>query len=76
MLTPLMVLKTAIDRRNTHLELNFPPLEEEMHSTYVVNSLLISGFVGLPLLSAASLFLAYIYYLKWHAWSRILRRHI
>ena len=73
MLTPLLALRSAIEKRNAHLAPNFPLLEDERHSTDVVNYLLISGFVGLPLISAASLFLAYIYYVKWHAWSRILR---
>ena len=76
MLAPLLALRAAIEKRNAHLASDFPLLEDEQHSTAVVNCLLISGFVGLPLISAASLFLAYIYYVKWHAWSRILRTKI
>ena len=73
MLIPLLALRAAIDKRNAHLAPNFPLLEDERISTDMVDYLLVSGFVGLPLISAASLFLAYIYYVKWHAWSRILR---
>ena len=70
MLVPLLALRSAIQKRNAHLESNFLLLEDEKHSTNMVNYLLLSGFVGFPVLSAISLLLAYVYFVKWHAWSR------
>ena len=76
MLVPLLALRLAIDRRNTHLATNFPVLDDEKYSTNVVNYLILSGLVGFPVLSATSLLLAYIYFVKWHPWSRQLTRKI
>ena len=70
MLVPLLALRSAIQKRNTDLVSNFSLLEDEKYSTDIVNYLLLSGFVGFPLLSATSLLLAYVYFVKWHAWTR------
>ena len=76
MLVPLVTLKIALDERNSKLEKDFPPLNDELFSTYITNCLIYGGFASFALVPFISYFLAYLYFVKWHAWSRVLRSHI
>ena len=76
MLVPMVTLKIALDERNNELEKDFPTLGDELFSTYVTNCLIYGGFAVFALLPFISYFLVYLYFIKWHAWSRLLRSHI
>ena len=76
LLMPLMALKTAIDQRNRVLEVHFPPTEDEQYSTRVVDLILFSAIGGYPLVTLCSMYLAQSYFVRGHAWSRILNRNI
>jgi hypothetical protein len=69
---PLMRLKKAIDERNYKLTELFPPYNDELYSTFIVNLLLGIGItlaIVFPLLQYG---LAHIYFVKGHTWSRLL----
>ena len=76
LMVPLMVLKGAIDKRNTLLSKDFPLTSDELYSTQRVNLILFCGVLGFVLLPIVSLLLAYIYFRKFHLWSRILSSHV
>ena len=76
MLLPLVTLKFALNERNAKLEKDFPPLNDELFSTYITNCLIYGGFAFFALMPFISYFLAYLYFVNWHAWSRVLRSHI
>ena len=73
---PLLLLKMDLNQRNTYLAKDFPPNEDEQLSTDITTSLVYyssAGFVALPIVS---FLLAHVYFIKWHAWSRILKTQI
>jgi hypothetical protein len=69
---PLMMLKRAIADRNEKLSDLFPPLKDELYSTYIVNVLLAVGIVVAFVLPPLQYGLAHLYFVKGHPWSRIL----
>jgi hypothetical protein len=69
---PLIMLKSAITERNEKLHDLFPPLNDELYSTYVVNVLLGVGIVVAFILPPIQFGLAHLYFTKGHPWSRIL----
>ena len=76
-LIPLAILKVAVDKRNNVLENSyFPPLQEEIHSTYVINCLLTSGVVIFLIAPFIQSFLAKTYFKSGHGWARILNAHL
>ena len=72
LLMPIMVLKLAIDKRNDNLAQYFPQTVDEELSTLRVNSLFYGGLAGFTILPIISCGLAYAYFTRKHAWSRIL----
>ena len=76
MLVPMVTLKMALDERNALLEKDFPLVGDELFSTQITNSLIYGGFAVFALLPFISYLLAYLYFIKWHAWSRVLRSQI
>ena len=76
MLVPMVVLKIALDERNALLEKDFPPIGDELLSTKITNCLICSGFAVFMILPVISYLLSYLYFIKWHAWSRVLRSQI
>jgi hypothetical protein len=70
--TPLIMLKNAITVRNEKLEDMFPPLNDELYSTYIVNVLLGAGIALALVLPPIQYGLAQLYFKKGHPWSRIL----
>ena len=76
MLVPLVTLKIALDERNALLEKDFAAVGDELLSTQITNSLIYGGFAFFALLPCLSYLLAYLYFIKWHAWSRVLRSQI
>jgi hypothetical protein len=69
---PLMGLKWAIYKRNLTLQDMFPPLNDELYSTYIVNVLLGIGIGVALVLPTAQYGLAHLYFTRGHPWSRIL----
>ena len=76
LMVPLVVLKVAIDERNELLSKDFPQNSDEVLSTDRVNLLLHLGLCGFTALPLVSLLLAYIYFRKWHMWSRVLNSSV
>ena len=73
LLAPLIKLREAIATRNNFLMRDFPATADERMSTHMVTMLLsvaVASFIVLPF---ATFGLAYVYFKKWHAWSRILK---
>jgi hypothetical protein len=73
LLIPLMLLKRAIAVRNELLTELFPPLNDELYSTYIVNVLIAVGLSVAFLLPPIQYGLAHLYFYKGHPWSRILK---
>ena len=71
LLVPMIKLKLAIDARNNFLENAFPPNIEEQFSTQMVNSLLFYSLGGFTILPVISCLLTWLYYRKFHAWSKL-----
>ena len=72
LMVPLILFGSAIVARNSFLSINFPPSAEEEISTHMVTVLLSVGIAGFTALPFFELFFAYVYFKKWHAWSRVL----
>ena len=77
LLTPLVLLKVVVDKRNVLLgNSDFPPIADEWHSAHMINLLLASGatiFLAAPIVQSL---LAYIYFKYGHPWSRILKAYL
>ena len=76
LMIPLLSLKMDLDQRNDYLAKDYPPIADEQLSTYIATSLLyysITGFIALPFVS---FLLSYVYFMKAHAWSRILQTQL
>jgi hypothetical protein len=71
---PLILLKTSIDDRNKELAESFPPVKDELYSTYIVNILIGIGIGAAFLLPTLQYGLAHLYFTKGHPWSKILNR--
>ena len=71
LLVPMMKLKLAIDARNGFLENDFPPNADEQFSTQMVDSLLFYSLGGFAILPVISCLLTWLYFRKYHAWSRL-----
>jgi hypothetical protein len=69
---PLMMLNCAISKRNAELAELFPPLKDELYSTFTVDVLLSVGVVVALALPPVQYGLAHLYFVKGHPWSRIL----
>jgi hypothetical protein len=68
---PLMILKSTIGDRNEQLKESFPPLNDELHSTYIVNVLIGSGIAVAVSIPPIQYGLFHLYLTKGHPWSRI-----
>ena len=76
-LLPMVALKVSVDRRNTLLDKSgFPPIEDELHSTFIINGILISAPCFFLLIALLQFFVAKIYFKHCHGWSRILRANV
>ena len=77
LLTPLVLLKVVVDKRNVLLgNSDFPPIADEWHSAHMINLLLASGatiFLAAPIVQSL---LAYIYFKYGHPWSRLLKAYL
>jgi hypothetical protein len=73
---PLMLLKRAIADRNEHLSYLFPPLNNELYSTFIVNLLLALGLIVSFVLPPIQYGLAHLYFVKGHPWSRLLNERL
>jgi hypothetical protein len=69
---PMMILKRAIKERNKQLSDLFPPLNDELYATLIVNLLLGIGIAVAVILPSMQYGLAHFYFLKAHPWSRLL----
>jgi hypothetical protein len=69
---PLILYKRALDERNKQLSDLFPPLNDELYSTYMVNLLLAVGLTVAFFLPPIQYGLARLYFVYGHPWSRIL----
>jgi hypothetical protein len=66
-----MILKSTIGDRNEQLKESFPPLNDELHSTYIVNVLIGSGIAVAVSIPPIQYGLFHLYLTKGHPWSRI-----
>jgi hypothetical protein len=73
---PLMLMKSAIAKRESQLEDHFHPLGDELYSKYMVNILLTAGMLTSTVLPFFQCTLAYVYFRVGHPWSRILNAHL
>jgi hypothetical protein len=69
---PLTLFKSAIQERNMQLSKLFPPLNDELYSTFIVNLLLGVSITVLCVLPPLQYGLAHLYFVKGHPWSRLL----
>jgi uncharacterized membrane protein YecN with MAPEG domain len=69
---PLMLFKRAIQKRNQQLSEFFPPVNDELYSTFIVNLLLGVGIAVSFVLPPIQYGLAHLYFVKGHPWSRLL----
>jgi hypothetical protein len=69
---PLILFKRRIDKRNEQLDELFPPLKDELYSTYIVNVLIGLGLASSFILPPIQYGLARLYFIKGHPWSRLL----
>jgi hypothetical protein len=69
---PLMLFKKTIDQRNKQLSYLFPPLNDELYSTFIVNLLLGIGITVAFVLPPIHYGLAHLYFVRGHPWSRLL----
>jgi hypothetical protein len=69
---PIIFLKRAIDERNEQLSVLFPPLNNELYSTFIVNLLVGLGITVAFVLPPIQYGLAHLYFVKGHPWSRLL----
>ena len=72
-LIPMIWLKLAVDCRNAKLEEVFDLLNDERHSTFMVNLLVTLGVVVPIVTLLAQTGLAWLYMRYGHPWSRILK---
>jgi hypothetical protein len=69
---PLMLFKKAIDDRNEQLSRLFPPLNDELYSTLIVNLLLGIDIAVAVVLPPIQYSLAHLYFVYGHPWSNLL----
>jgi hypothetical protein len=69
---PLMLFKKAIDDRNEQLSRLFPPLNDELYSTLIVNLLLGIDIAVAVVLPPIQYGLAHLYFVYGHPWSNLL----
>jgi hypothetical protein len=69
---PLIFFKKTIQERNKQLSDLFPPLNDELYSTFIVNMLLGVGIAVAFVLPPIQYGLARLYFVKGHPWSRLL----
>jgi hypothetical protein len=69
---PLMLFKKIIDKRNEQLSDLFPPLNDELYSTLIVNLLFGIGITVAVVLPPIQYGLAHLYFVHGHSWSRLL----
>jgi hypothetical protein len=72
MCVPLILFKRSIDERNHKLSDLFPPLNDELYSTFIVNLLLAIGITDVFVFPPIQYGLARLYFVKGHPWSRLL----
>ena len=70
---PMIWLKLAVDQRNSKLKKVFGLLNDERHSTFMVNILVTLGVVVPIVTLLAQTGLAWLYMRYGHPWSRILK---
>ena len=73
LMAPIAGLNIALERRNSLLSPDYPPIPEEIFSNQMTKYLIGIGFSVFAILPCISLQLSHLYFTKWHAWSRILK---
>jgi hypothetical protein len=73
---PLILHNITVDARNIQLQELFPPLNDELYSTYIADVLIGVGIVVAFAIPPLQYGLAYLYFTKGHPLSRILNSKI